>query len=444
MSRAGFLFAMVLLLSSGSAGQGQRPRPAPDEFQIVFFEVLSLPGGDSLARLDVLYRIDQSFFISSRNFDPNAPSTFKRRGETVLEVLNAEGVSAAREIHRIEIDAVPEKKEESSPLWYERVRTFMVPPGTYSVSLEINDLESERRLSQRSRSVEARHFTGDKIVTSSPMFVTNMTDSALVPANFGGNTLIGGKGGVFVQLHLPPSSERSQGTIYYSLRETRREKDSGIPITDTTFSLPFEQEMVLSPGSQGVYSLSRNNNASISSVFIPLPLELLRLRQFDLEVSISAGPDSVRLSHTFRTIWPGMPRSLRNVDMALDALRFITRKEELDSLKKGTFEIRIQNLEDFWKPKDRTPETAINETMAEYYRRVDHAMMTFGTLREPDGTRNDRGRTYILHGPPTEIDRNLDTEEAREIWTYERLRKRFIFSDKSRTGSYTLISTQSF
>jgi hypothetical protein len=80
--------------------------------------------------------------------------------------------------------------------------------------------------------------------------------------------------------------------------------------------------------------------------------------------------------------------------------------------------------------------------MTEYYRRVDHAVRTFGTLRQPDGFRSDRGKVYILYGPPTKTDRMLDPDAGfREVWIYERLNKKFTFADENKSGNYVLVNT---
>ena len=139
-----------------------------------------------------------------------------------------------------------------------------------------------------------------------------------------------------------------------------------------------------------------------------------------------------------------MPLSLRDVDYALDALKIITREEQLDSMKRGDFETRRNTLEAFWKEKDKTPETAYNEVMAEFYPRVDHARKTFGTLREPDGFKSDRGRIFVLYGQPTKVDRTLDSSAGfSESWSYQKLNKKFVFLDKTKSGAYVLVSTQS-
>jgi GWxTD domain-containing protein len=160
----------------------------------------------------------------------------------------------------------------------------------------------------------------------------------------------------------------------------------------------------------------------------------LTLKQGALESSVE---------WTFQMVWPEMPLSLRDIDFALEALRHITTEAELDSLKRGTRETRLRHLEEFWRAKDKTPATAFNEMMVEYYRRVDYTMQAFSSMRGGDGYKSDRGRIYILYGPPTTTERSLDPAAGyQEIWVYEKLGKKFVFVDQSKSGNYTLAATQ--
>jgi hypothetical protein len=81
--------------------------------------------------------------------------------------------------------------------------------------------------------------------------------------------------------------------------------------------------------------------------------------------------------------------------------------------------------------------------MVEYYRRVDHAMRAFSSMRGFDGHKSDRGRIYILYGPPTKTQRSLDPSTGyQEVWIYEKQNKKFVFVDQSKSGNYTLVATQ--
>jgi hypothetical protein len=81
--------------------------------------------------------------------------------------------------------------------------------------------------------------------------------------------------------------------------------------------------------------------------------------------------------------------------------------------------------------------------MAEYYYRVDDALRRFSTSRENDGYKTDRGRIYILYGPPQKSERSLQPNSApTEIWTYDRLHRRFIFIDTEKNGNYVLSQSE--
>ena len=93
----------------------------------------------------------------------------------------------------------------------------------------------------------------------------------------------------------------------------------------------------------------------------------------------------------------------------------------------------------FWRQKDRDTTTAYNEAMAEYYYRVDETMRKFSTSKDNDGYKTDRGRVYILYGPPPKSERLLKPDSPpTEIWTYDNLHRRFIFIDPTRNGNYIL------
>lgn len=70
-------------------------------------------------------------------------------------------------------------------------------------------------------------------------------------------------------------------------------------------------------------------------------------------------------------------------------------------------------IEQFWFRRDPDPSTAANEFREEHYRRIAYANEHFdeGT----DGWLTDRGRIYIIHGPPDEI----ESHEAGEV-AYDR------------------------
>jgi GWxTD domain-containing protein len=80
----------------------------------------------------------------------------------------------------------------------------------------------------------------------------------------------------------------------------------------------------------------------------------------------------------------------------------ITDEERAAFLQLQTNEEREQFIEAFWQRRDPTPDTVENEFKEEHYRRIAYANERFAS--GIPGWRTDRGRMYIMWGPPDEIE----------------------------------------
>ncbi len=109
-------------------------------------------------------------------------------------------------------------------------------------------------------------------------------------------------------------------------------------------------------------------------------------------------------------------------------------------------------IENFWKKRDPNPATPENEFKIAYYRRIAFANKFFGFSGIP-GWKTDRGRIFILLGPPNEIQNDyLASRDSlaqpgaiKETWTYWDLPNpnlpyslEFTFVDRYGTGNYEL------
>jgi len=81
----------------------------------------------------------------------------------------------------------------------------------------------------------------------------------------------------------------------------------------------------------------------------------------------------------------------------------IITAEELSAFNKLTNDAERDNfIEAFWRRRDPTPDTEENEFKEEHYRRRAYADEHFSAGMA--GSKTDRGRIYIIHGPPDSID----------------------------------------
>jgi GWxTD domain-containing protein len=85
----------------------------------------------------------------------------------------------------------------------------------------------------------------------------------------------------------------------------------------------------------------------------------------------------------------------------LSKVRYIITKEERATFVRLPAEERKPFVEAFWKKRDPDPETEENEFKEAYFKRIEEANRLFGEGggSEP-GWLQDRGRLYILIGPP--------------------------------------------
>jgi GWxTD domain-containing protein len=97
-------------------------------------------------------------------------------------------------------------------------------------------------------------------------------------------------------------------------------------------------------------------------------------------------------------------------------------------------EARRKFVEAFWAARDPQPETKLNEARIELLRRIAFADIAFEEAADDRGSLSDRGRVFVLLGPPTRVSvrplsrdeapwkplRTIDSGNAMEQWTYFR------------------------
>src|SRR5262245_3760009 len=98
----------------------------------------------------------------------------------------------------------------------------------------------------------------------------------------------------------------------------------------------------------------------------------------------------------------------------------LTRDEDLAYRRLETKEARAAYIDHFWESRDPDASTPDNEFRDLFYRRVAFAVRAFTTESTKPGWKTDRGKIYILLGPPDDFDaretRRLDSQII--IWTY--------------------------
>jgi GWxTD domain-containing protein len=108
-----------------------------------------------------------------------------------------------------------------------------------------------------------------------------------------------------------------------------------------------------------------------------------------------------------------------------DVVYIISPEERAAFRRLETDAEREQFIQQFWQRRDPTPGTPKNEFQEEHYRRIAYANLHFPTASGIPGWKTDRGRIYIVFGPPDEIDTH-GVGDATTRTPYEDWRYRFI------------------
>ena len=408
----------------------------------ITYEALALFNADSSAmQLNIHYRIGQNFFIFVRNESAPQRTEYVAHGELVVELQNEQKVSVARQILQLPLARTTLPRESDRPPSLQGVVSLSAAPGKYTIVFSVDDHESGRTFMEKTRKVTLLGSKPGSLEVSDLLMCRQPALShgpdIFVPMNRGGNVLFAEAGGFLSEVFQPAAND----TLTLTWKLTGQADGFGEKIQKVEGSklTLLDGVLHLLPQDQGVLYGLKHSSQGWKTLYVPLPLERLQPGSYTLEVQYRSGKTSKQDIHQFHVTWPSHPFSLTDPDLAVDALRHIAKESEIDGMLSGSAERRAESFYRFWKERGQDTTTAYNQAMAEYYYRVDDAMRKFSTAKETDGYKTDRGRIYILYGPPPKSERVLQPNSGpREIWTYDRIHKRFIFIDPAKNGNYIL------
>lgn len=138
-------------------------------------------------------------------------------------------------------------------------------------------------------------------------------------------------------------------------------------------------------------------------------------------------------------------RAMGEEELALhvDHARVVATSAERDRISGlQSDEERRSFLLRFWGNRNAT--AASGNARREFYGRLVNANQQFRFRGQP-GYRTDRGRVYLLYGPPVNIDRQAFNADSApfEVWTFDSIpgqgRSTFVFADRFNSGEMELI-----
>lgn len=135
----------------------------------------------------------------------------------------------------------------------------------------------------------------------------------------------------------------------------------------------------------------------------------------------------------------------RELDLAEAPLIYIQKRGELNVYRGLSVAAKQKFLADFWRKRDPTPQTPINEARENFYKSIQVANQRYGEEGHnvEEGWRTDRGRIFLKQGDPRDARRreSKGSQPALWLWSYTAGTKWYIFADYSNNNVYRLVAS---
>jgi GWxTD domain-containing protein len=386
-------------------------------------------------RLDVYY----SCVYDVLQFVRVEGDTYRSRYEASALLRKEKGghVEVKSHVRTVTVGSYPETNSRS--LRVSGCLSFWPEPGKYTLELRLTDLESNKSL-VRTKTVTIWDFSSPGVHLSDVLFA----DSTACSNDSSGTPFFPALGSRFTKpesgfvaiVQVVPVSDTGTVALSWSVatREGRTLHEEMLPIEGYRSR----------PGGTRAGQAIHEGKLPISGyrrICLPLHEVARRAGQYELRVRAELGKYKAETQRVFSVAWGEAFVDTSNLDVILDAMRYIAKSEDVERMKQASPSLQRLLFEDFWKQRDPTPDTPENELRDEFFRRLDFANRHFSVPDlDIEGWRTDRGRIYIIYGHPTHVEKEpAQMQQASyEVWYYSHLHKRFTFVDNSGNGLYEL------
>lgn len=131
-------------------------------------------------------------------------------------------------------------------------------------------------------------------------------------------------------------------------------------------------------------------------------------------------------------------------DSLLKLLSIVAEDNELADLKAALEDQRLAEWNSFWKKRDPTKNSNLNEDLSEFLSRVKYALRAFS--KNKPGWETDMGKVYIKNGRPDKIQDGsggpYSLGSYYQLWYYYSKGIVYIFQSPTGSGDYYLVDTR--
>ncbi len=295
--------------------------------------------------------------------------------------------------------------------------TYQLPPDEYLFQFRLLDMTSNRSRSlERKKAV--RTFEKNKLEVSDILLVTEADSDSIEIDNIVSSLRIPVQEKIFVYAQVVSFENGSPITIESTLRQKNGRE-----------GFHFSQEII--PKKQ------------ITKILLQINKESMVRGENQLSLKATSEGQSKIIQKDLYFVagvaasFDGLP-----VNDRIGPLLYVTDADDWKKLNDAPEQKSDSVFKAFWDKRNPNPGSPENELFNEFYKRVEQANRNFSHSRK-DGWKTDRGRVFIVFGPPDRVEHSTPTSYTTgeyEVWYYEVLREKFVFFDEYGFGDYRLVS----
>lgn len=299
-----------------------------------------------------------------------------------------------------------------------------VPSGAYVASLELMDLRTNLVVSNK-RSVTVADYFHSPFTMSGLLLVAKIREDSTgyVITPMVTEDVSKFPDGYFLFFEAYNNSGRTRFTIHASYKTPDGRKVMSTSF-DKTIPAGTSQQWVRMP----VSGVARGSYVA----------ELVATPPEDSTQKLASSERMVSIEGSLTKL----PMSEDDLTDKISQLRYVATQSEMDYVKDGaSLAERQKRYAEFWQKLDPTPGTPLNEAMDDYFQRIQYANDKFRSYAP--GWLTDKGRVYIIFGPPDNISTDPFRGEGKsvETWQYYDRGLRAVFVDESGFGDFHLVSS---
>jgi GWxTD domain-containing protein len=430
-----FIILILIVLVSGCTFYRMVSEGQPIGPQLNY-EIINIPSTElqkSKIAVNFWMDYDKLIFIKEDNL-------FKSRYTLSMYVFSNQRTVAYEKNYEREI-IVKSYWDTQSKSLRDSILTYLdVEPGEKRFVIVFTDLNSNE-ISRREQVVNVKNFGKEKLIISD-IILSASKENPIVNSI---GRMYSGKG--FIYAHFYVVSDSDENIVIKYLLTNKEKNFFKSDIIKKRIKTKISEEFIdifTENIPNGNYKLEIFAQLDDETSFVSSDYEDSRSCFFWTDISFNKR-NNLLFSEKYFEIKRKFDISIMtevDLDIAIAKLTYLTSFDEIQEIKKGTFEEKKVKFLEFWKTlHPNLVQAELDELIKEYYSRADLSDRSFSTSSMP-GWMTDRGRILMIYGQPDEVQikpAGFNTP-AYEIWFYKKLNRHFVFSDQFGFGDYKLVS----